>query len=691
MPWENRPFIRILLFFISGILFADSYSSKNILFINAGILSLLIIGYFISKKTAKHYSYRWLSGMFLYFILFILGFNLTTLHLLNNIKDITKTQQYYKTRVISNPEYSINGVKFNAIMMPVDNPKQRFKTMVFLKTESSKEKILPGSTIIVKAKVLIPEKPKNPYVFDYSRFLRNKEIHTVAFIKDRQWEIIKKPDKYNITFFFSHIRNKLTSILKHNGIKGNSLEVAAAILLGNDKMIDPGLRQSYIGAGAVHILCVSGMHVGIIFLILEVIFSFLTRLHNGIFLKNLIILILIWFYALLTGFSPSVLRASVMVSFFIIGKGLNKTFDNFNLLAASAFVLLAANPLLLFDVGFQLSYAAVTGILLFYPPLNKIIYFKYKVLKIIWSVLTVSLSAQLGAFPISIHYFHLFPVYFLFTNLLIFLLAYFIVISGIALFVFSWLPVLSVMLGKALNFFIVILNRIVNWISRLPKSTIEDIYAPWIIVLFIYLFILSIFIFFKQKKLLSLRISIFSLILIFGYSSIRQFENLTDNKLIIFAINKYTAIDFKKGKNHLLLTNINSNKEKKILSYQTKGYLIYNRLNKLTAAFDKNVKNLPFLFIKNEFFKFNNHKIYILNPKKYIFPKLKNKITLDYFIYRGRKAISIKSILNSFSIKYLIFDGSVPLYLKNKLKKEALILNVPFWDVMESGAFILKE
>ncbi len=691
MPWKNRPFIRILLFFIAGIFFADSYTNNNLLLINIGILFILIIVYFTTKKIAKHYSSRWIHGFILYTILFIMGFILTSLHLLNNKKNLAKNQQYYKARVISNPEYSIKGVKFIAIMEPVGNSKPSFKTMVFLKTNPSKKKIHPGSIIIVKAKILSPEKPKNPYVFDYSRFLRNKEIRTVAFIKVSQWKLIREPDKYNITYFFYNLRNKLTSILKHNGIKGNSLDVAAAILLGNDKMIDPGLRQSYIGAGAVHILCVSGMHVGIIFLILEVLFNFLTRFSNGTFIKNFIILILIWFYAFLTGFSPSVLRASVMISFFIIGKGLNKTFDNFNLLAASAFVLLVASPLLLFDVGFQLSYAAVTGILLFYPPLNKIIYIKYKGLKIVWSVLVVSLSAQLGAFPVSIHYFHIFPVYFLFTNLLIFLLAYFIVISGIALFAFSWLPVFSVFLGKTLNFFIVSLNKIVGWISRLPKSTIEDIYAPWIIVLFIYAFILSIFIFLTQKKLISLKVSIFSLILIFGFSSIWQFKNLTDNKLIIFAINKYTAIDFKKGESHLLVTNISNNKEKKILSYQTKGYFISNRLHKLTTTLGKNDKNLPFLSIKNEFFKFNDHKIYILNPKKHVFPKLKNKITLDYFIYRGKEAISIKSILNSFSINYLIIDGSVPLYLKEKLKKEALKLKVPFWDVMESGAFILKE
>jgi len=173
-------------------------------------------------------------------------------------------------------------------------------------------------------------------------------------------------------------------------------------------------------AGAMHILCVSGLHVGIIYLVISFFLGFLNNTRFNNILKAILLLLTVWAYAIITGLSPSVQRASLMLSVFIIGNLLNRARDTYNTLAISALILLIIDPYLLFNVGFQLSYAAVIGIVTFHQPIYKLLYFKNTIIDKIWSITVLSFAAQMATFPIATYYFHFFPPWFWLTNLFTF-------------------------------------------------------------------------------------------------------------------------------------------------------------------------------------------------------------------------------------------------------------------------------
>ncbi|RYY06494.1 MAG: ComEC/Rec2 family competence protein, partial [Sphingobacteriaceae bacterium] len=224
----------------------------------------------------------------------------------------------------------------------------------------------------------------------------------------------------------------------------------------------------YSKTGTMHVLSVSGMHVALVYIVIDLLLRFLNRKRSGILLKAVISILLIWIYALITGFSPAVCRAAVMITFVICGKTYNRHISMLNILLVSAFMLLLYNPFFITDVGFQLSYLAVFGLIILQPIIENWFDFKHQYVRKLWSLLSISLAAQLITFPISVFYFHQFPVYFLISNLFIVLPSALIMYVGIAFLLFSNIDILAQPLGFLLEKTIVLMNNGLAWIEHIP-------------------------------------------------------------------------------------------------------------------------------------------------------------------------------------------------------------------------------
>ena len=320
------------------------------------------------------------------------------------------------------------------------------RTMAYFRKDSLSMQLEYGDMIVFQGKLTVPEGPKNPGEFNYAEFLALQNVHYIVFISGDNWSLLGTSSN-KLKSLAIKARKYLLNVLKDNGLAGNDYAVAAAILLGYDQLLEPELEQNYVTAGAMHILCVSGLHVGIIYLVLNFLLGFLRRNKLQKIIKVILLLTMIWFYALLTGFSPSVQRASLMITIFILATLSSKQKDVYNTLAASAIILLFVDPFIIFNVGFQLSYTAVLGILMFYKPIAGIFFIKNPVVRKIWEIVAVSTAAQLGTFPLAAHYFHFFPTYFWLTNIFIFPLSFAIVGAGMLLMAASWLPVISNLVG----------------------------------------------------------------------------------------------------------------------------------------------------------------------------------------------------------------------------------------------------
>jgi len=296
------------------------------------------------------------------------------------------------------------------------------------------------------------------------------------------------------------VQHYFSEALAEAGISGSEYSIINAILLGNKESLDTELRAYYNAVGVGHILCVSGLHVGVIFLILNFLLHPLDYSKKSRLFKALILLFFIWIYACITGLSPSVTRAATMFSFVTFGNLLHRHTNIFHSLFTSLFILLIINPLWLFNLGFQLSYAAVFGIVIFQQKLVALWTPKNKVLTYLWNLITVSVAAQLATFPLSVYTFGMFPNYFLLGNLSVVTLSFVIVVSGVLLLVVSFVPYLSTWVAQLLTFEIKLMNILTQSIRKMPGSVTENISISWVQMLLIYLCIIFFFLLLQQQK-----------------------------------------------------------------------------------------------------------------------------------------------------------------------------------------------
>ncbi len=694
MPWRNRPFLRILFFFATGILAARMLPVQNVPPEWYILLFAFFTGTaFISVFGKVSYRYLWIQGFFLYAALFVTGFVFTQTALEKSNGQMTTEKGIWQGKLISEPEQRPGNIRFILkIVRRVDKGK-RFrlpvKVMVRLMTDSLPQNLHLGNEMVFSGRLTPVKPPLNPYEFDYRRFLEDKGIRYQTYLYPHVWIRLHDSPGFSLTALFAKWRNRLLKVLHSEKLSPEEFGVAAAILLGYDRLIAPGLHHDFTAAGAVHILCVSGMHVGIIYLIFSLLFAFLLRFQNGKFIRGILLLFILWSYALLTGMSPSVSRAATMLSLFITADILGRPYDNFNLLAASAFLLLAFHPLLLFDVGFQLSYAAVAGILLFYFPIYRSLYLPGKVLRMFWAALAVSFSAQLGAFAIAAHYFHQFPLYFLLTNLAVFGLAYIIIFSGLAYLLFSWLPVAGHLMASVLARTTGWLIAIVHFMASLPHAAVYDLYFPWSKVFLVFLFIAACYYLFVHKKRQAAIAALVTLVLFAGINLRRQIRLQRQKKLIVYCLRHNTAIRMVNGKQSLLLGDAVAIHQPAVLDYSLKNHRIAlglkRNLHPLTGSFQNDL-----FYYRAGFGETNGYRFYITSPGKRYYPKLHHKIEVELLLCRPPWKTTLKEIAHAITFHQVLLEASLPSWSEKQIRYEAKLLGIRTIDLKNRGAYSLN-
>jgi competence protein ComEC len=333
----------------------------------------------------------------------------------------------------------------------------------FLKSDSL---ILPsvGEQIIFFTSPSGITNDDNPYAFDYRGYLQRRQIYRQVMLSERDWQRLEKDAGMSSRVLAEEIREQLLAVYERNGLSGDELAILSALTLGYRKTLDPEIRQTFANSGAMHVLAVSGLHVGIVFMAFRMLFSFFNRFRWGRWIYVVAAVLVLWGYAFLTGLSPSVQRAALMFSLIQVGEGLRRPVNVYNTLATSAFILLCFNPVLLFEVGFQLSYSAVLGIVYFQPRMAALFQFRNKIASYLWGLFTVSLAAQLGTFAVSSFYFRQFPVWFWISNFVVIPAAFLFIVLAAGILVFSFFPVISSFLalisGKLVSSVLVFLKAV---------------------------------------------------------------------------------------------------------------------------------------------------------------------------------------------------------------------------------------
>jgi competence protein ComEC len=444
---------------------------------------------------------------------------------------------------------------------------EKANAIVYFQKDSLVLDLKIGNHVLVNQPLKSVVNAGNPYEFDYSGYLKNQHILYTAYVPANSWESISINDRIRIKELGIKWREKLLQIYREAGIKNDAYDILAALTLGYKTNIDPDLRQAWADAGTVHVLAVSGLHVGIVYLIMGFLLSFLNKKQWGQIIKSTLLLISLWFYALLTGLSPSVIRAACMFSFFIFGEMFGRRGNAYNTLAISAFFMLLYDPFLLFNLGFQFSYLAVLGIVFFQPKLDKLIFVPNKLLNKFWQLTTVSIAAQLVTFPMAIFYFNQFPTYFLLSGYVVISLAGILIYLSVLLLIvhpFEWI---AQWIARLLQQMVDFMNWTIIWIKDLPGAVIENLVLNSYQLVLIYLILFSMIFMLVLKKKRAVFVLIILLVL-WHMPSLMDINKKPESEITVFNAGRNTILAFSFNHKAQILVdkNISVGKMKRIVN-----------------------------------------------------------------------------------------------------------------------------
>lgn len=669
--WRRIPIVKIIIPYILGILIAQYFVSNIVLQTSLPILffvSFLAYNYFFRKSNQLRLVQ--VNGIFLMVVILVFAWART---LISNeqVEPLTEKTGYLKVEVES-LSTTKKGDKLKAEVQLLNG--NFGKAICYFPIDST---LTESSVLVLKNKLKPISSVKNPLAFDYGNYLRNKGIYYQGFFNDKDYKWIENSDNFSLKKWSKRLRNTLLKTLKENKVTESQYAIAAALLLGDKSALDDDLKEAYSVAGAMHVLAVSGLHVGIVFMLLQFLMGrYKNKSKQMRWWEALISILFLWFFALLTGMGPSVIRASTMFSFVVIGQAMNRRVSIYNIIAASALLLLIIDPKMIFEVGFQLSYLAVIGIIYFQPKIANWFYVRNKYLDYVWQLTAVSIAAQISTLPITLYYFHSFPTYFFLTNLLVIPAASVVIALGVIVLITSFIPVVSSIFGVILNLVLVWLNKGVFFISLLPGSKISGISIGEVEVLLLYSIIVLGAVAFYSKSGRYLIATLITLLLLIVLDIQEDIRLLNEHKIIVWNTNKQSTISAI-GENNCIYT---TEDEYADLKYPLGNYY---------AAHD--IKLEPIFEFASEsihVFHLNDKKVVVI-PQKHSIKIPEKKFKTDILLVTQNCPLSLQTLTQQFDFETIIFDASNSEYTAKRYCDEAVLLDLHYINTRETGAFVL--
>ena len=453
------------------------------------------------------------------------------------------------------------------------------------RTDSVTNDINYGHEIWVKATPSQIAPPTNPEEFNYSAYMAKQQIHGQCFVAPEFVKVVgRNPQSAVLDKAYSlraYLRAKVIDYIDDSDAQA----IALALLIGVKDFLSEELTTAYASAGAMHVLAVSGLHVGILYMLLLFLLKPFEKRKGGKVMIAAISLFIIWSYTFVTGMSPSVLRAATMFSIFALSKAVMRDNNIYNSLGISAFVLLLYDPNLLFAVGFQLSFLAVTGIVYLQPRIYRVLYVSNRFLDVVWGITAVSIAAQISTLPLTVYYFNQFPTYFFLSNLVVIPGAMAIMVGGIVMLILgSIADGLGHLIGWILDLIIQLMNFLVEWVEQMPGSLITWLYLDSFQVWAVYAIMVLILLGITHKSSFYLNVSLLVVCLVLGWEHFKVMDQTYRKELIVYDIGGTTAIDQVDGKTAQLFVNDLSNVDHEMLRFQIDPFRRVNGLNSFSEG-----------------------------------------------------------------------------------------------------------
>lgn len=693
-------FTRLLLPFAIGIFVAWHFQTHISVWIIAPVFVLfLLTGKIIQRNPVWLFHFKWISGLFIHIILFLSGIQFTQsfidVNRKNHFSHHLAEADYALLQIEAPPEdkgeklrilTSVSATGKDSNISPCTG-----NVLLYLKKDSSSASLRYGDCILVKNKFRTVSLPVNPGQFNLKKYLALKNIY---------YTISPKPDEWKFTginqgnpFFKKtyQLRDVCLSVIERSIEPQREKSVLSALILGNRDHLDYDTVQSYTSAGVIHILAVSGLHVGLIYVLLNSIFNLFDKMNKWRIIRVPVMIFIIWGVAVITGSSGSVVRAAMMITLIIIGKNLRWHIHTVNIVAASAFIiLLLYGPLILFDVGFQLSVFAILGISLLAKPIFGRIEVNNRMLSGAWRITSASLAATIGAVPLTLFYFHQFPLYFMLANIIAIPLSTLTIYCGLLMLIVSFVPYINIFMSKTVTVLLQSLDIFISHIEMLPHSVIKLSYFPFTCLLLIILVIVTLYLYAQSRRRINLYVSAGAVTLIVLIISFHAINLNMQKSFTVFSfpgktvfqatVNRYSVLF---ADNDVLENDWNQRYFQQLRQSRKikEGNALDIKLLDENTTMNFNNR----MFFSQRFMQIDDKRIAILNELPAIIPE--EKMIIDYLILEGNPELDIKDLLHYFSFKQLIFASSNYRKKTEKWMNEAKSLGIMCHTVTGQGAF----
>ena len=687
IPWIPYTFVRTVLFFICGILlglFAPDLISEKVALTGAGLMTILYILIVLLGWRIRHsFNPGWIALP----LVFLLGYihlvgqteSRDPNHLVNNHEPVS----HYQAVITRFPEEKAHSWKIEARVLNIHTDrwqKKGARIILYFSKGDFPKPFQYGDVLLIKGQPRRPEGAANPGEFDYREFLALKNIFHQHFLRGGDAIKIDHAPPYAFMAFAYRGRQWAESTLKRFVEGEREQGIAAALVLGVTDGLDNDLLNAYAATGSMHILAVSGLHISIIYFILQWILSPLNRMRGGRWIVAITALLVLWLYAFVTGLAPSVLRAVTMFSFLAVARPWARSTNIYNTLAVSAFCLLLFDPFLIRSVGFQLSYLAVLGIVYLYPRILTMWEPQYWLTTEIWKISAISIAAQIATFPLGLLYFNQFPNYFLLSNLLVVPLSFVILIVGLVLVGISFVSVIAAGVGFCLEMIIRFLNSIVFTMESFPFSLIKNVYINSAQCGLIMAFILILLALIQYRKFKYVMIAAVVVVLFVSLEWSHFVREVNVKKIAVYKIPGHSGIDLI-DKGHAFFLADSSLRA----NLQKIGYHVSP--NRLMARVQKVHEEIPVVrsFPGCQLILWNGLKILQITDRNFDLP---GPFDADWLIVSNNSLWEPKTIPARLTFRKVILDSSNSIFFASRFLEAAKLHKLDVHSVMHQGAFI---
>ena len=661
--------IKLTLCLVLGILLGNYFNLGITISLALSVFLFILLAWIFIKSGKKH---SILFGTLVGLTTLSMGILSTALANPLNYKNhyahqISIQNESWRLQILEVMKPTDFSTRYIAQVQGLGNKKTSGKVLLSFSKDSSETLLHVDDELMALGTAEEVNPPLNPHQFNYKKYLEGLGISHQLRLDSSNHIVL---DSLSSTFYgiAASFRNKIIAKLHIANFGDEELGIIQALLLGQRHDISEETYNNYKNAGAVHILAVSGLHIGILLLLLQFLLRPLEYLPKGKTLKLIVIVILLWGFAFLAGLSASVIRAVTMFSFVAYALYLNRPGNTFNILALSMFfILLVVNPLLLFQVGFQMSYAAVFAIVWIYPLLQKLSYPKNWFVRKIWQLLSVSVAAQLGVLPISLFYFHQFPGLFFISNLLIVPFLGLILGMGILVIILALFDFLPDVLVKAYNFLIGLMNETIAWVAQQEAFVFQNIPFDRVQLLLAYAIIFCL-ILFLTKATFKRTTALLTILIGFQLWAFYTAYRTTNTKNLIVAHQTRKSVLMHQNGNHLSLLTNDQNRVQRLAT----DYLVAERI--ASISYDS---------LKNSYL-FNDKNLLIIDSLG-VFPYQQKQV--DYLLLTQSPKINLERIIDSLRPKNLIADGSNYRSYIERWKATCDKRKLPFHYTSEKGAY----